>query len=308
MHLTRKVKQILKNYESESPAIKSNLVAILMSGKLAGTGKMLILPVDQGFEHGPAKSFNQNLPSYDPEYHIKLAIDAGLNAYAAPKGMLEAISDDFRGTIPLILKANSSNSLMSNEIEPNQAITANIQDALYLGCVALGYTIYPGSDHSLEMIQEISELITEAKSYGLATVVWSYPRGGNLTKKDERALDIIAYATHIAALIGANIIKVKVPSEIIEINPTGEICYKNDINYKLLSDRVEHIMQAAFAKKRLVVFSGGAAKTEKEIYKEISSIHKGGGNGSIIGRNSFQRSYKEALNLLSNIINIYLSQ
>lgn len=307
MQLTENVKKILKGYESESPAVKANLVKILMTGKLAGTGKMLILPVDQGFEHGPAKSFAVNPAAYDPEYHVKLALDAGLNAYAAPKGMLEAISDEFRGTIPLILKANSSNSLMHKDIEPNQSITGNIQDAIYLGCTAIGFTIYPGSDNSLEMIQEISEMIAEAKSYGLAAIVWSYPRGGDLSKKGETALDTIAYAAHIAALIGANIIKIKLPSEDIEDKSAINIYSKEMHTYKNLKNRVAHIMQVAFAGKRLVVFSGGSAKTEDEIYKEVDAINKGGGNGSIIGRNSFQRPYEEAIELLSNIIKIYLN-
>ena len=307
MQLTENVKKILKGYESESPAVKANLVKILMTGKLAGTGKMLILPVDQGFEHGPAKSFAVNPAAYDPEYHVRLALDAGLNAYAAPKGMLEAISDEFRGTIPLILKANNSNSLMHKDIEPNQSITGNIQDAVYLGCTAIGFTVYPGSDNSLEMIQEISEMIAEAKSYGLAAIVWSYPRGGDLSKKGETALDIIAYAAHIAALIGANIIKIKLPSEDIEDQSAVSI-YSKEMNvYKNLKNRVAHIMQVAFAGKRLVVFSGGSAKTEDEIYKEVDAINKGGGNGSIIGRNSFQRPYEEAVELLSNIIKIYLN-
>ena len=307
MQLTENVKKILKGYESESPAVKSNLVKILMNGKLAGTGKMLILPVDQGFEHGPAKSFAVNPAAYDPEYHVKLALDAGLNAYAAPKGMLEAISDEFRGTIPLILKANSSNSLMHKDIEPNQSITANIQDAINLGCTAIGFTIYPGSDNSLEMIQEISEMIAEAKSYGLAAIVWSYPRGGDLSKKGETSLDVIAYAAHIAALIGANMIKIKLPSEDIEDKSTVNIYSKEMHTYKNLTNRVAHIMQVAFAGRRLVVFSGGTAKTEDEIYKEVDAINKGGGNGSIIGRNSFQRPYEEAIELLSNIIKIYLN-
>jgi len=307
MYLTENVKKILKGYESESPAVKANLVKILMTGKLAGTGKILILPVDQGFEHGPAKSFAVNPAGYDPEYHVKLALDAGLNAYAAPKGMLEAISDEFRGTIPLILKANSSNSLMHKDIEPNQSITGNIQDAIYLGCTAIGFTIYPGSDNSLEMIQEISEMIAEAKSYGLAAIVWSYPRGGDLSKKGETALDTIAYAAHIAALIGANIIKIKLPSEDIEDQSAVSIYSKEMHAYKNLKNRVAHIMQVAFAGKRLVVFSGGSTKTEDEIYKEVDAINKGGGNGSIIGRNSFQRPYKEAVELLSNIIKIYLN-
>ena len=305
MSLTPQIREILKNYESESPAVKSNLVRILMNGRLAGTGKMVILPVDQGFEHGPAKSFGPNLIAYDPRYHIKLAIDAGLNAYAAPKGMLEAIPDEFCGIMPLILKANSANSLISNKNQPDQSITANIQDAIYLGCTAIGFTIYPGSNNSLEMIQEVSELISEAKSYGLATVIWSYPRGGDLSKSGETALDVVAYATHIAALLGANIIKVKPPSETIENKTIGVY---SKLEFKDLSKRIEHIMQAAFAGRRLVVFSGGVAKTQSDIYKEIEAINKGGGNGSIIGRNSFQRPYDEALSLLSNIINIYLGQ
>ena len=303
MHLTSQIKGILKNYESESPAVKSNLVRILMSGKLAGTGKMLILPVDQGFEHGPAKSFAANEAAYDPVYHIKLAVDAGLSAYAAPKGMLEAVPDEFRGTIPLILKANSANSLVSKKNPPNQAITANIQDAIYLGCTAIGFTIYPGSDDSLYMIQEISELISEAKSYGLATVLWSYPRGGDLSKPGETALDVVAYGAHMAALMGANIIKVKPPSKTVEMALAKDVYSKGD--FEELSKRIEHIMQAAFAGQRLVVFSGGDAKTETEIYKEVEAIKNGGGNGSIIGRNSFQRPYEEALKLLSNIIEIY---
>jgi class I fructose-bisphosphate aldolase len=305
MHLTSQIKNILKNYESETPAVKSNLVRILMSGKLGGTGKMLILPVDQGFEHGPAKSFSANEAAYDPVYHIKLAVDAGLNAYAAPKGMLEAIPDEFRGTIPLILKANSGNSLISKKNPPNQAITANIQDAIYLGCTGIGFTIYPGSDDSLYMIQEISELISEAKSYGLATVLWSYPRGGDLSKSGETALDVVAYGAHMAALMGANIIKVKPPSKTIETELAKSSYSKHTVDFEDLSKRIAHIMQSTFAGKRLVVFSGGDAKTQDDIYKEVAAINMGGGNGSIIGRNSFQRPYQEALDLLSNIVDIY---
>jgi class I fructose-bisphosphate aldolase len=308
MHLTSQVKEILRNYETESPAVKSNIVKILMSGKLSGTGKILILPVDQGFEHGPVKSFSLNPAAYDPEYHIKLAIDAELNAYAAPKGMLESISDEFRGTIPLILKANSSNSLMSNKTEPDQAITGNVQDAVYLGCAAIGFTIYPGSDTALEMISEVSELVSEAKSHGLAVVIWSYPRGGELSKVGESSLDVVAYAAHIAALIGANIIKVKLPSENIEISEATPFYCENTDNFQNLSKRIEHIMQATFAGKRIVVFSGGGEKTEDSLYKEVAAIHEGKGSGSIIGRNSFQRPYKEALKLLSNITDIYLGK
>ena len=308
MHITEKVKDILDWYSSESPAVKSNIAKILMTGKLAGTGKILILPVDQGFEHGPAKSFAINNNAYDPEYHVKLALDAQLNAYAAPKGMIEYVADKYCAQIPFILKMNSSNSLYSNSNQPMQAITSTIKDAIYLGCTAVGFTIYPGSDDSLYAMQEISELISEAKSHGLATVIWSYPRGGDITKEGETSLDIIAYAAHIAALLGANMIKVKPPSANIAMKSSQKIYATYNANKEDLSARVEHIMKSSFSNKRLVIFSGGATKNDQELYEEVKKIKNGGASGSIIGRNAFQRTHKDALNLLSNIIDIYLEK
>ena len=130
MRATRIVQKILANYEGETPGVKANLCRMLMNGKLGGSGKMIILPVDQGFEHGPARSFAPNPAGYDPHYHYQLAIDAGLSAYAAPLGPLEAGADTFAGQIPTILKVNSANSLMSGTAGKNQAITASVDDAL----------------------------------------------------------------------------------------------------------------------------------------------------------------------------------
>ncbi len=303
MFLTKKVERIINHYQGETPSVKAKIATLLMHGKLSGTGKMVILPVDQGFEHGPTRSFHMNPEAYNPEYHVKLAIEAGLTAYAAPKGMLEAMPDKYRGTIPLILKANSANLLLSKNVEPYQSLTASLQDALYLGCVAVGYTIYPGSDNSLEMIEMISELISEAKSYGLATVVWSYPRGGSLSKEGETAIDTIAYASHIAALMGANIIKVKPPSQAVFANDLKD---KYDKSYESLEQRISHVMHSTFCQKRLVVFSGGESKNKDAILNEVRAIQKGGGSGSIIGRNSFQRPYDDALSFLNEIVDIYL--
>ena len=158
MQMTDTVRKILANYEGEAPGVKAQLARMLMTGKLAGTGKMIILPVDQGFEHGPARSFAPNPAGYDPHYHYQLAIDAGLNAYAAPLGMIEAGADTFAGQIPTILKVNSANSLMSDTAGKNQAVTASVDDAARLGCVAIGFTIYPGSDSQLDMYEEIVEM------------------------------------------------------------------------------------------------------------------------------------------------------
>jgi len=305
MKISRKVKEILSWYESDNPGTKGNIARMLMHGKLAGTGKMVILPVDQGFEHGPARSFAPNPDAYDPHYHYQLAIDAGLNAYAAPLGMLELGADTFAGAIPTILKINSSNSLTPKDQAPNQAVTASVKDALRLGCSAIGFTIYPGSHAVQDMMEEIRELTLEAKSHGLAVVVWSYPRGADISKNGETAVDICAYAAHLAALLGAHIIKVKPPTEFLENAEAKKVYEKQNIPIKTLAERVAHVKQTTFGGKRIVIFSGGAAKSTAEILEEIRGLQQGGANGSIIGRNTFQRPKAEALELLDSIIRIF---
>lgn len=305
MRISRNVRKILDHYNSDSPGVKANLTRILMNGKLGGTGKLLILPVDQGFEHGPARSFAINSDAYDPEYHVKLAIDAGLSAFAAPLGLLESCAGNYAGQIPLILKLNSSNSLARDKDSPYQAITGSVSEALRLGCSAIGFTMYPGSDSALDMISDIQELTAEAKSYGLAVVIWSYPRGGNITKEGETAIDIVSYAAHMAALVGAHIIKVKPPTAYLENTEAKMVYEKLNIQINSLSDRIRNVVQSCFNGKRIVVFSGGSSKDTDGLLKEIKEIYNGGGNGSIIGRNSFQRPKKEALKLLAQIIEIY---
>jgi class I fructose-bisphosphate aldolase len=300
MSITPTVKAILDNYESDNPGVKGKLASILMQGRLGGTGKVIILPVDQGFEHGPARSFAVNPAAYDPHYHYALAIEAGLSAYAAPLGMLEAGADTFAGQIPTILKVNSSNSWAG---AVDQAVTGTVDDALRLGCSAIGFTIYPGSDNVFEMIEEIRELSAQAKAVGIATVIWSYPRGGALSKAGELALDVGAYAAHIAALCGAHIIKVKLPTDHIEQKDAIKAYEGGD--WSTQAKRVAHVVQSCFAGRRIVVFSGGAAKGADAVYQDARDIRDGGGNGSIIGRNTFQRPREEALAMLNRIIYIY---
>ncbi len=308
MKITTEVKKILSCYESDNVGTKTNIAKILMHGKLAGTGKVVILPVDQGFEHGPDRSFAVNPDAYDPHYHFQLAIDAGLNAYAAPLGMIEAGADTFAGAIPTILKVNSSNSLHNGGTAPHQATTASVKDALRLGCSAIGFTIYPGSDAAFDMFEEIREMSLEAKSYGIATVIWSYPRGGDLSKIGETAIDICAYGAHMAALLGAHIIKVKPPTQALENIEAIKVYEKVKIPVATLEERIRHVMKATFNNRRIVVFSGGNAKGEEEVYNEIREIYRGGANGSIIGRNVFQRNREDALKVLENVINIYLGK
>ncbi|MBI0534070.1 class I fructose-bisphosphate aldolase [Roseomonas sp. KE2513] len=306
MQLTPKVREILSWYESDNPGTKGNLARILMQGRLGGTGRMVILPVDQGFEHGPARSFAPNPAAYDPRYHFELAIEAGLNAYAAPLGMIEAGASTFAGAIPTILKVNSSNSLSTTK---DQAVTGSVSDALRLGCSAIGFTIYPGSEYQFEMMEELREMAEEAKSVGLAVVVWSYPRGPMLDKVGETALDICAYAAHMAALMGAHIIKVKPPTEAIFLDAAKKTYEKAPVpDITELAGRIRHVVQACFNGRRLVVFSGGEAGTNEAMMAMARGIHQGGGNGSIIGRNTFQRPRAEALALLSDIIETYKAE
>ena len=308
MKMTPPVRTILSNYESDNPGTKANLARMLMQGRLAGTGKLVILPVDQGFEHGPARSFAPNPAAYDPHYHYQLAIDAGLSAYAAPLGPLEAGADTFAGQIPTILKMNSANSLSRLKEDADQAVTASVGDALKLGCSAIGFTIYPGSDAAYDQFEEIRELAEEAKSVGLAVVIWSYPRGGDLSKPAETAVDICAYAAHMAALLGAHIIKVKPPTNVIGLEAAKKTYETQNIPIATMAERVRHVVQACFAGRRIVVFSGGEPKDLDALYNEIRGLRDGGANGSIIGRNTFQRPREEALVLLNEIINIYLGK
>lgn len=304
MKISQRTRKILSYYESDSPGVKTNLARLLSHGKLGNTGRMIILPIDQGFEHGPGRSFAMNEAAYDPEYHIKLAVDAGLSAYAAPLGMLEAVADSYAGSIPTILKMNSANTLTIPPSGPDQAVTASVQDALRLGCSAIGLTLYPGSPAFNDMAEEARDLALEAKSCGLPIIIWSYPRG-NMSPKGETAIDIVAYGAHMAALLGAHIIKVKLPTEHLENPAAKEVYEKNKVSLKRLEDRVRHVVQSCFKGRRLVVFSGGEAKSIPDIQAEALAIHQGGGNGSIIGRNCFKRPREEALLLLKGLINVY---
>ncbi len=305
--VTPRVKEILSWYSSDNPGTLTNLARLLTHGRLGGTGKLVILPVDQGFEHGPARSFAPNPDGYDPRYHFQLAIDAGCNAYAAPLGFLEAGAAEFAGQVPLILKLNNSDSLSKMGGAPCSAVTASVKDAVRLGAVAIGYTIYPASDARNVQYEELRELTREAKEAGLAVVVWSYPRGSGVSKEGETAMDISAYAAQIAAQLGAHVIKVKPPKDLLEQPEAKKVYEKYAVPTKTLADRVRHVVQSAVNGRRIVIFSGGEAKATEEIMKEIQAIKDGGGFGSIMGRNAFQRPKAEALKLLSDVMKIYLS-
>jgi len=300
-----RVKEILSWYDGDNPGTRANLARIMNHGRLAGTGRFVILPVDQGFEHGPARSFAVNPPGYDPTYHFQLAVDAGCNAYAAPLGFLEAGAAEFAGDIPLILKMNN-HDVLNDEKDPLSSVTGSVKDALRLGCVAAGFTIYPGSAHAQTMYEQCREMIAECKAYGLASVVWSYPRGSSISKAGETGIDVVAYAAQIAAQLGAHIIKVKPPTSHIEQAEAKKAYEKAAVPISTLAERIRHVVQSAFSGRRIVIFSGGATnESEDALYDEYRAIRDGGGFGSIIGRNSFQRAKPRALEFLSTVMKIY---
>jgi fructose-bisphosphate aldolase, class I len=306
--MTSRVHEILSWYESDNPGTKTNLARLLNHGRLAGTGKFVILPVDQGFEHGPARSFAVNPPAYDPDYHFELALDAGCNAYAAPLGFIEAAAARHAGEIPLILKLNNHDVLYPDK-DPISAVTGSVRDALRLGCVAIGFTIYPGSAHAREMYEQLRNLAEEAKANGLAVVVWSYPRGSAMSKDGETAIDVVAYSAHIAAELGAHVIKVKLPSDHIEQAEAQKAYTGARVPIGMLADRVRHVVQSAFNGRRIVIFSGGERRDDDDsIYNQARAIRDGGGFGSIIGRNSFQRPREHAVEFLETIMQIYAGE
>ena len=302
--MSDRIREILSWYRSENPGVLTNLSRLLNHGRLEGTGHMIILPVDQGFEHGPGRSFAPNPPAYDPLYHFQLAIDAGLNGFASLLGFFEAGAAEFAGQVPLILKLNS-HDLLHPEQDPLGAQTASVHDALRLGCVAVGYTIYPGTVERRLQYEQLRELAEEAKAAGLVVVVWAYPRGGGLSKEGETALDVTAYAAHIAAQLGAHIIKIKLPTAHIELEEARKVYEEQHIPLGTLTERVRHVVQSTFNGRRIVIFSGGAKTEDATILDEVRAIRAGGGFGSIIGRNSFQRDRTAALNLLDRMIRIY---
>jgi class I fructose-bisphosphate aldolase len=303
--MTPRVREILSWYGSDNVGVLTNLARILNHGRIKGSGKMVILPVDQGFEHGPARSFAKNPDGYDPAYHIQLAIESGCNAYAAPLGALEVAAREYAGEVPLILKINNSESMFSNKA-PISALTSSVDDALRLGCVGIGFTIYPGSAERKQMYEEIAEASRKAKAAGLVVIIWSYPRGEQLSKEGETAIDVVAYAAHVAAQLGAHIIKVKPPTAHIEQEAAKKVYLEQGIRVDNMTDRIRHVVNSSFNGKRIVIFSGGEAKATPALLKEVNEMAQGGAFGSIMGRNAFQRPKAESIKLLHDVMDAFV--
>jgi class I fructose-bisphosphate aldolase len=301
--MTDRVREILGWYTHRNAGVREKLYRFMMTGRLAGTGKLVILPVDQGFEHGPLRTYLPNEPTFDPDYHPQLALDAGCNAYAAPLGFIESAAEKFP-QLPFILKLNN-HDVLHKDTDPIPAITGSVDDALRVGAAGIGFTIYPGSLMREVMYEQLRELIEEAHAAGLAAVVWSYPRGEDLQKDDETAVDVSCYAAQIAAQMGADIIKVKPPKKHIAQDANKKVIEETGTSIETLEERIRLVVRSAFEGRRIVIFSGGGKGTDESVIEAITGIHKGGGFGSIIGRNSFQRPKEDAIKLLQSIMDIY---
>lgn len=304
--MSQRVDQILSWYPADQRTTLANLRRILMHGRTGGSGKLVVLPVDQGFEHGPGRSFAANPAGYDPRYHARLAIDAGCSAHALPLGAARMVAPEYAEDLPLILKCNSADGLYVGE-DPEPALVAGVEEALALRCAAVGFTIYPGSARRNEMYAQARSLARDAEAAGLPLVLWSYPRGSGVSVPGRTAVDVVAYAAHLACQLGAHIVKVKPPSEVLESEAARSALERAGVPLDTLADRVRHVVQSAFDGHRIVIFSGGAAKETAAVLEENRQTAMGGGFGTIMGRNSFQRPHDEAVHLLGNVIDIHLT-
>lgn len=285
---------MLHHYKNEPVNVQKNLERLFTHGAITRSDRVLIAPVDHGFEHGPFISFEPFPAAYDPEYHFRFAYEMGLSGLAAPAGFLSLCAEQYHNKLPLILKVNSSSRLLPEGCW-GQAMTGSVEEALRLGCVGVGVTIYPGCPDMLSMIEDASHIIQQAREAGLFTIVWCYPRGPEIT--NPLALDVNAYATHIGVLLGAHIIKVKLPE-------SASLFQQPKEPQDSLSARVSTVVRSAFCGKRMVLFSGGSQRSNDEICKDIDAIISGGGHGSMIGQNIFKREESEAKVLVKRIINI----
>lgn len=303
MALHSRTQYILADYAGEPAGVLVNLARMLEHGTMAGTGKLVVLPVDQGVEHGPSRSFCGQPGGMDPLWHARLAIDAGCSAHAAPLGALARVAAVLPAQVPLILKLNGAETLSARDDASSSAM-ATVGDALRLGCSAVGLTLYPGSKSTEQGYTYARDVIREARAVGLPTIVWAYPRGAGLAKQDEQAIDVVAYAAHIACQLGAHIVKVKPPSAHIAQPEAAAALQQAHIALTSLAQRVAYIKQCCFSGTRLVLFSGGAARAEQAVMDEVQQLAAGGADGCIVGRNAFQRPPKEGRALLSNIMQV----
>ena len=262
--------------------------------------------MDQGFEHGPARSFAANPAGYDPRYHARLALDAGCSAHVAPPGALELVAPAYADELPLILKCNSSDSLFTGAgpgAGGDRGCRRRPAAALRRG----GFHDLPRLRGEERDVRRCGHWSATPAPRACRWCVWSYPRGSGLVQEGRTAVDVVAYAAHLACQLGAHVVKVKPPSELVENASARSALDKAGVPLGTLADRVRHVVQSAFDGHRVVIFSGGPAKETAAVLEENAQTARGGGFGTIMGRNSFQRPHDEAVALLHQVMDIHVS-
>lgn len=298
-----------------SPAVLRNMQTLFNTGRLAGTGYLSILPVDQGIEHSAGASFAPNPVYFDPENIVKLAIEGGCNAVATTVGALGSVARKYAHRIPFIVKINH-NELLSYPNTYDQILFGNVDQAFEMGAVAVGATIYYGSEESNRQIQEISEAFHYAHSLGLVTILWAYLRNEHFktTEKDYHlSADLTGQANHMAATIEADIVKQKQPENNggfrdIKFGKTDDKVY-SELTTDHPIDLTRYQVVNCFMGRAGLINSGGASSGEsdqKEAVRTAVINKRAGGMGLITGRKSFQRPMKEGVALLNTIQNVYL--
>jgi len=301
---------------SDRPArVLTSLQSLLDHGRLAGTGYVSILPVDQGIEHSAGASFAPNPAYFDPENIVKLAIEGGCNAVASTLGVLGSVARKYAHRIPFMLKFNH-NEFLSYPNSYDQIRFASIKQAFDMGAMAVGATIYFGSEESKRQLQEVTEMFQQAHELGMCTVLWCYLRNAAFKTKDidyHVAADLTGQANHLGVTIEADIIKQKMPETnggytALNFGKTSKKVY-SDLSSDNPIDLTRYQVANCYMGRAGLINSGGASSGESDLKEAVRTAvinKRAGGMGLISGRKAFQRPMKEGAQLLNAIQDVYL--
>jgi fructose-bisphosphate aldolase, class I len=300
--------------EVQSLTEQKSLLEVLPPGKRArlhrllyefgpGNGTLMLLPIDQGIEHGP-RDFFPNPASKDPEYQFKLAAEAGYSALACQIGMAEKYYPDYAGRVPLILKVNGKTDVPPSD-EAFSTCNASVEDAVRLGADAVGYTLYVGSPRQDQDLAQLKSVREDCDRYGMPLVIWAYPRGRDIDKKGgQLSFYAIDYAARLAMEMGADIVKLNMP----KLDP--DKAKDSPAPYNEMDVDIEEAVNqiVASAGRALVVLSGGSRADDDVVLGHTRTIMQAGGSGVIFGRNVWQREWSEALEIIEQIKSTLLSE
>jgi fructose-bisphosphate aldolase, class I len=308
-------------YSDRNPSVLRSMQTLYDHGRLSGTGYLSILPVDQGIEHSAGASFAPNPHYFDPENIVKLAVEGGCNAVASTFGVLGAVARKYAHKIPFIVKINH-NELLTYPNQFDQVMFGTIEQAKNMGAVAVGATIYFGSDESTRQITEVSEAFAYAHELGMATILWCYLRNSKFKTADgdmHTAADLTGQANHLGVTIQADIIKQKLPERNGGYNALNIESSYGKTNQKIYTeltsdspiDLVRYQVANCYMGRAGLINSGGESKGSSDMADAVRTAvinKRGGGSGLISGRKAFQRPMAEGVELLNAIQDVYLSK